>query len=506
MLARGGAQRVRAAGRQQRVQLRLGDQALLLVGLPRAHDLRVVVVVLVVERAAGQGLVEVVLQGPGEGPGAGQEALLEQQGGDVEAAPALGAPGAAQQFVQVGVDLLLLRGGLVQERLDLARTEVLACDLRLQAPHRHLRERPLVDGGPAGKAAGVDHLQQSGEGLGVAVVGRGGQEQAVLALVRQAPQGAGALGVHGVAPPAPGGRGRRRGHVVGLVDHEHIEGVAAGCSRPLGVGQDLAQEALGAHARQPGHGDDDARVQPQRVGGQAVGAPVGGHARGVHDDELQAELLAHLVAPLQGQAGRAHDDDRAGPVAQEELLDDQARLDGLAQADVVGQQQVGARGRERPAQGLELVGLQGGARAEGRLEGPGVGGGDGAPAHGVDEGAQGVRVVEGLGGDGVGQAPVRDHGVADLELPHHAQLLAHAVLVEGLEGDDVLEAGLAVIGGAAEQALGLDLGDGPDGAPDLDDLARFGQGGHGPPGSRGACGRGRGLRRHGACRGWSDRS
>ena len=216
-------------------------------------------------------------------------------------------------------------------------------------------------------------------------------------------------------------------------------------------------------------------MQPQRVGGQAVGAPVGGHARGVHDDEVQAELLAHLVAPLQGQARRAHDDDRAGPVAQEELLDDQARLDSLAQADVVGQQQVGARGRERPAQRLELIGLQGGARAEGGLEGLGVGGGDGAPAHGVDEGAQGVGVVEVVGGDGLRQTPVRDHGVADLELPDDAQLLAHAVLVQGLEGDDVLEEGAAVVGRAARQALGLDLGNGPDGAPDLDDLARLGR-------------------------------
>ena len=216
-------------------------------------------------------------------------------------------------------------------------------------------------------------------------------------------------------------------------------------------------------------------MQPQRVGGQAVGAPVGGHARGVHDDEVQAELLAHLVAPLQGQARRAHDDDRAGPVAQEELLDDQARLDGLAQADVVGQQQIGARGRERPAQRLELVGLQGGARAEGGLEGLGVGRGDGAPAHGVDEGTQGVGVVEVVGGDGLRQAPVRDHRVTDLKFPDDAQFLAHAVLVEGLEGDDVLEEGAAVVGRAAGQTLGLDLGDGPDGAPDLDDLTRLGR-------------------------------
>ena len=234
LLARGSAQRVRAAGSQQRVQLRLGDEALLLIGLPRAHDLGVVVVVGVITEpvrvACGQGGIEVALQGLGEGPRAGQEALLEQQGRDVEVAPPLGAPGAAQQRVQLGVGALLIAGGLVGEHLDPAAAEVLVGDLRLEAPHGHFLQRGGVDARAAGKTPGVDHLQQGGEGLGVAVVGRGGQEQAVLALVRQAPQGPGALGVHGVAAPSPGRRGCRRGYVVGLVDNEHVEGVAAGRS------------------------------------------------------------------------------------------------------------------------------------------------------------------------------------------------------------------------------------------------------------------------------------
>ena len=98
--------------------------------------------------------------------------------------------------------------------------------------------------------------------------------------------------------------------------------------------------------------------------------------------------------------------------------------------------------------------------------------------------------------------------------PELVEILACPACKGPVEADEARQAlvcrscklGLAVIGGAAEQALGLDLGDGPDGAPDLDDLTRFGQGGHGPPGNGGACGRGRGLRRHGACRGWSGRS
>ena len=59
----------------------------------------------------------------------------------------------------------------------------------------------------------------------------------------------------------------------------------------------------------------------------------------------------------------------AGTVPQQQLLDDQAGLDRLAQADVVGEQQVGPRGLQRAAQRLELVGLDVRAAAERRLVG-----------------------------------------------------------------------------------------------------------------------------------------
>ena len=99
-------------------------------------------------------------------------------------------------------------------------------------------------------------------------------------------------------------------------------------------------------------------------------------------------LSPHLVPPLQGERGRADDEHGAGPVAEEQLLDDQAGLDGLAQADVVGDQQVDAGHLQRPHHRVELVVLDRDARAERRLERPAVGGGDGAPAHGVEEGVE----------------------------------------------------------------------------------------------------------------------
>ena len=63
----------------------------------------------------------------------------------------------------------------------------------------------------------------------------------------------------------------------------------------------------------------------------------------VDDAELQAELVAHLFLPLHLQRGRADDQHRANPVAQDHFLNDQAGFDGLAEADVVGNQQIDPR-------------------------------------------------------------------------------------------------------------------------------------------------------------------
>ena len=111
----------------------------------------------------------------------------------------------------------------------------------------------------------------------------------------------------------------------------------------------------------------------------AVGSAYVLHGLGVDDREVEAELLLHLVLPLEDQAGGADHDHRARPVAQQELLDHQARLDRLAEADVVGEQKVGAGAGQGALERSELVGLDVGATAEGRLDGPVVGAGDGSP-------------------------------------------------------------------------------------------------------------------------------
>ena len=104
-------------------------------------------------------------------------------------------------------------------------------------------------------------------------------------------------------------------------------------------------------------------------------------------------LVVHLLSPFQRERRRADDDDAPRPVAQQHLLDDEAGLDRLAEAHVVGDQQVDPRHREGPGDGFELVLLDREPGPERGLQRPGVGAGDGAPADGVEEGAELLRVV-----------------------------------------------------------------------------------------------------------------
>lgn len=103
-------------------------------------------------------------------------------------------------------------------------------------------------------------------------------------------------------------------------------------------------------------------------------------------------------------------------MAQQQLTHDKARLDGLAQAHIVGNKQVYARHAEGHAQGLKLVGIDLDAGAVGRLEQLGIGGGDAAPAQGMQEGREQARLVKAPAGDAVPVGLTLQTGV-DLALP-----------------------------------------------------------------------------------------
>ena len=127
----------------------------------------------------------------------------------------------------------------------------------------------------------------------------------------------------------------------------------------------------------------------------------------VEDLEDEAEALLELGLPLLEHRRRRRDDDRLRLLAQQQLARDQAGLDRLAEAGVVGDEEVDAREPQRLAQRLHLVGVDLDAGAERRLEEVRVGGGDAVPAQRVEEGGELARVVEALRARGRPSPPPR---------------------------------------------------------------------------------------------------
>jgi hypothetical protein len=99
-------------------------------------------------------------------------------------------------------------------------------------------------------------------------------------------------------------------------------------------------EVLGA--AEQGVGDDEAVVGGPGVDAEAALAAATGDEGAVVD--LEAEAEARSISSCHCRQTRAGDDeDVVDALAQEQLLEDEAGLDGLAEADVVGDEEVGAR-------------------------------------------------------------------------------------------------------------------------------------------------------------------
>ncbi len=289
--------------------------------------------------------------------------------------------------------------------------------LALEPADHHLSELLRARRDTSGESLVVQQLQQGRPGVLVAVVRSGGQEQPVLAVGGELADDLGAQRVHGVLAP---GRGRTGVH---LVHDQQVEGPRITRDRR----QHVAQQPSRPVTLEPIDTHDQPREVRPRVGVEAAGPAQLLQQRAVDDPELHAELVAHLVAPLQGQPRRADDQHRSGPMAKHELLHDQPRLDRLAQADVVGDEEVGTGHRQRPHDWVELILLDLDAGAEGRLQHGRVRRGDRAPPHGVEEGVEVAGRVETA--RGIRQCMPLVGGGARLQLPHNTEPLVTGVVL-----------------------------------------------------------------------------
>jgi hypothetical protein len=96
------------------------------------------------------------------------------------------------------------------------------------------------------------------------------------------------------------------------------------------------------------HGGDDAGLGGPRIRAGFERAARLGDAFAVEDLELEAELGGQFGLPLLDDRRRADDQDARGAAAGIEFAQDEAGFDGLAEADIVGDQQARARQFECP--------------------------------------------------------------------------------------------------------------------------------------------------------------
>ena len=177
----------------------------------------------------------------------------------------------------------------------------------------------------------------------------------------------------------------------------------------------------------PIHRRDETWMRRPRIGVDAAFAPQSFDVVGVHHEELEAELLQHLDAPLLLKRRGADDQDGARAMPQQQFLNDQTGLDGFAEADVVGNEQVDARHIDGTHQRVELEVLDADSAAKRRLEEPTIGIGSSAPAHGVEEGFERVRIV--LPRDR-GQTRALNDLSTRFDLPDDFQFFAKTVLID----------------------------------------------------------------------------
>jgi len=255
---------------------------------------------------------------------------------------------------------------------------------------------------------------------------------------------------------------------VHLVHDQQV--VAAGVDRLTLGGEGLLEQSQRALAlEEVERGDQPGEVGP-RVHVDAPPPAQVPHQFAVNDPEVEPELVPHLVPPLDLKRGRADDEGPSGPVPDDQLEGDQARLNGLAEPHVVGDQQVDPRHLDGAEHGVELVVLDVDARAERRLDVPHIGGGHSPPAHRVEER---VEPVGGVKAGRLGQGNLLDDHRARLDLPDDLKLFVKGVVLDGQQGDEVLGHSARRLQGWGRKRTLVDVADHPAAGADIDKLACF---------------------------------
>jgi hypothetical protein len=180
---------------------------------------------------------------------------------------------------------------------------------------------------------------------------------------------------------------------------------------------------------QQGVRDDEARVGVPWIDAEALFPTTTGDVLAVENLKAQTEAGIEFITPLQHNRWRRADNDATHLLAHQHLAQNEAGLDGLSQADVVGDEQVYTRQFQGFAKRFELVRLDVNASAIGSLKQTRVRRRHAAPALGVQVGGKHAGLIEATGGDRLPRAAVNDLGV-EFTLPQNLQGHPLGVVIE----------------------------------------------------------------------------
>lgn len=197
----------------------------------------------------------------------------------------------------------------------------------------------------------------------------------------------------------------------------------AGPERP----QQVAQAGGVGLVRQQAVGDDEAGTGGPGIDPEAAQAAHFGEPVAVDDRERKAEFGFQFVLPLHRHGRWGGDHREVNPPTQQQLAQDQPGLDRLAEAHIVGDEQIHARQAERLAQRQELVGIEADATAERRLEQVAVGRGGRVPLERPQIGREGGGIVGPVLGES-GPDVAGECARTDLRVPGNLQGLALGVV------------------------------------------------------------------------------
>jgi len=182
----------------------------------------------------------------------------------------------------------------------------------------------------------------------------------------------------------------------------------------------------------------DEKTRESRPGIDAVPALAADplHVVAVENLEGEAEAIFQLVTPLEKHRGRSGRDDFLNATAQQEFGRDETGLDGLAEADIVRDEEVHARQPRRLVERFQLIRIDADAGSERGLEESGVRRSHAVSPDRIQERREVPRLVESFVPDAFPCLLTGDEPV-EFRLPHDLDFLALGIIVRASERNDI---------------------------------------------------------------------